>query len=102
MPVETRVVDLVERPVAYEAVERELEDGRQAYVICPLVEESEALEDVRAADELREELAEEVFPDRRGGRLTGRTKATANGGGMASFPGGARSGAHTSVLPSRQ
>ncbi len=39
-------------------------DGRQAYVICPLVEESEALEDVRAAEELREELAEEIFPDR--------------------------------------
>src|SRR3712207_6389796 len=49
-PVDTRVVDLAERPGAYEAVREELESGRQAYVICPLVEESEALEDVRAAD----------------------------------------------------
>jgi ATP-dependent DNA helicase RecG len=39
-------------------------------VICPLVEESEALEDVRAAEELREELAEEVFPIRTVGLCT--------------------------------
>ncbi|MDQ3318508.1 MAG: ATP-dependent DNA helicase RecG, partial [Actinomycetota bacterium] len=63
-PVETRIVDPAARFEAYEEVRRELEDGRQAYVICPLVEESEALEDVRAAEELREELAGEIFPDR--------------------------------------
>src|ERR687889_93532 len=66
-PVETTVVDPAERLGAYEEVRNELQSGRQAYVICPLVEESEALEDVRAAEELREELAEEVFPERRGG-----------------------------------
>jgi ATP-dependent DNA helicase RecG len=69
-PVETRIVDPAARIEAYEEVRRELEDGRQAYVICPLVEESEALEDVRAAEELREELAEEVFPDRTVGLCT--------------------------------
>ena len=50
---------------AYEAVREELREGRQAYVICPLVEESEALEDVRSAEELHEELSEEVFPVKR-------------------------------------
>ncbi len=49
-PVETAIVDPAERLGAYEEVREELENGRQAYVICPLVEESEALEDVRAPE----------------------------------------------------
>jgi ATP-dependent DNA helicase RecG len=84
-PVETRIVDPAERIEAYEEVRRELEGGRQAYVICPLVEESEALEDVRAAEELREELAEEVFPDRTVGLLHGRMKAPEKREAMAAF-----------------
>jgi len=87
-PVETRVVDPAERDGAYEEVRRELGEGRQAYVICPLVEESEALEDVRAAEELREELVEEVFPDRRVGLLHGRMKAQQKREVMASFRAG--------------
>jgi len=87
-PVETRIVDPAERAGAYEEVRRELEVGRQAYVICPLVEESEALEDVRAAEELREELAEEVFPDRRVGLLHGRMRAQEKREVMASFRAG--------------
>jgi ATP-dependent DNA helicase RecG len=74
-PVETRLVGLAERRGAYDEVRRELEAGRQAYVICPLVEESEALEDVRAAEELHEELESEIFPDRRVGLLHGRMRA---------------------------
>jgi ATP-dependent DNA helicase RecG len=88
MPVETRVVDLAERLVAYEEVERELEQGRQAYVICPLVEESEALEDVRAAEELYDELAREIFPERRVGLLHGRMRAQEKREVMASFRAG--------------
>jgi ATP-dependent DNA helicase RecG len=74
-PVETSVVDPAERLGAYEEVRREIEEGRQAYVICPLVEESEALEDVRAAEELYEELANDIFPERVVGLLHGRMKA---------------------------
>ena len=37
-PVETTIVDPAERLGAYEEVRHELEDGRQAYVICPLVD----------------------------------------------------------------
>jgi ATP-dependent DNA helicase RecG len=74
-PVKTRMVEIPERIGAYEAVRAELEAGRQAYVICPLVEESEALEDVRAAEELYEELAGEIFPDRSVGLLHGRMRA---------------------------
>jgi ATP-dependent DNA helicase RecG len=87
-PVETKVVDLAERMVAYEAVRDELERGRQAYVICPLVEESEALEDVRAAEELREVLAEEVFPERVVGILHGRMRPEEKRTVMAAFRAG--------------
>jgi ATP-dependent DNA helicase RecG len=84
-PVETRMVELSERDEAYEEVRAELEAGRQTYVICPLVEESEALEDVRAAEELYEELAEEIFPARRVGLLHGRMKAAEKREVMAAF-----------------
>jgi ATP-dependent DNA helicase RecG len=87
-PVETRIVDPAERLGAYEEVRGEIEDGRQAYVICPLVEESEALEDVRAAEELYEELAEEVFPERRVGLLHGRMKSQDKREVMALFRAG--------------
>jgi ATP-dependent DNA helicase RecG len=87
-PVETQIVDLTERYEAYRAVSEELDAGRQAYVICPLVEESEALEDVRAAEELYEELAREIFPERRAGLLHGRMKAAEKRGVMASFRAG--------------
>ena len=84
-PVETRMVEVAAREEAYEAIRAELEVGRQAYAICPLVEESEVLEDVRAAEELYEELAEEIFPDRRVGLLHGRMKAVEKREVMAAF-----------------
>jgi ATP-dependent DNA helicase RecG len=87
-PVETRIAALAERQVAYQAVREELDTGRQAYVICPLVEESEALEDVRAAEELYEELTGEIFPDSRVGLLHGRMKTAEKRAVMASFRAG--------------
>lgn len=87
-PVETHMLDLSRREEAYESVRSELNDGRQAYVICPLVEESEALEDVRAAEELYEELAEKIFPERRVGLLHGRMKAVEKREVMAAFRAG--------------
>src|SRR5918992_2025755 len=87
-PVETRVVDPAERMSAYEEVRGEIEEGRQAYVICPLVEESEALEDVRAAEELYEELANEIFPERVVGLLHGRMRAQDKREVMARFRAG--------------
>ncbi len=87
-PVETRLVDLAGRQFAYEDVREELREGRQAYVICPLVEESEALEDVRAAEELYDELSEEVFPEWRVGLLHGRMKPAEKREAMAAFRAG--------------
>ncbi len=48
---------------AWEAVRAELRAGRQCYVVYPLIEESESLENVKSAVAEHERLSEEVFPD---------------------------------------
>ncbi len=55
----------------YDFLRAEIASGRQAYVVCPLVEESEA-SDLRAATEMAERLQRAVFPDLRVGLLHGR------------------------------
>ena len=55
----------------YDFLRKQIGEGRQVYVVCPLVEESEA-SDLRAATEMAERLQREVFPDRRVGLIHGR------------------------------
>jgi ATP-dependent DNA helicase RecG len=55
----------------YDFLRTQIGEGRQVYVVCPLVEESEA-SDLRAATEMAERLQREVFPDRRVGLIHGR------------------------------
>ena len=59
-PVETRWIRAEDREAAYEEVRAELRAGRQAYVICPLVEEGAAAE-ARAATTEAERLREGPF-----------------------------------------
>jgi ATP-dependent DNA helicase RecG len=72
-PVETRVVAPGDRDEAYDLVRREVRAGRQAFVICPLIEESEKLEAKAATVEL-ERLRKDVFPDLRLALVHGRMK----------------------------
>jgi ATP-dependent DNA helicase RecG len=66
-----------ERADAEAFVREQVEQGRQAFVICPLVEESETL-DVKAATAEYERLRRDVFPDLRvellHGRMSGKQK----------------------------
>ena len=62
-----------ERRAVVEEVRRALEGGRQAYVIYPLVEESDKLEDVKAATQMAEEWRASL-PQARVGLLHGRLK----------------------------
>jgi ATP-dependent DNA helicase RecG len=73
-PVRTVAVGAGEEAEACELVRREALAGRQAFYVCPLVEESEAL-DLRAAEEEAERLRTIVFPDLRVGLLHGRMAA---------------------------
>lgn len=63
-----------ERERAYAFVRGQVEKGRQAYIICPLVEESDKIEAVAAVEE-HERLQNEIFPDLRVGLVHGRLKA---------------------------
>jgi ATP-dependent DNA helicase RecG len=72
-PVETEVIDPDHRPQAYDLVRKEILAGRQAFVICPLIEESELLA-ARSATAEFERLRKDVFPDLRLGLVHGRLK----------------------------
>ncbi|MEL7672620.1 MAG: ATP-dependent DNA helicase RecG [Chloroflexota bacterium] len=71
-PVETRVIGLNERERAYGFIRSQIAQGRQAFVVYPLVEASERLEEVGAATDEYERLSREVFPKQRVGLLHGR------------------------------
>jgi ATP-dependent DNA helicase RecG len=70
-PIETRWVAPEERERAYEFLREQVRQGRQAFIICPLIEESETLV-TRAAVQEFERLSGEVFPELRLGLLHGR------------------------------
>lgn len=73
--IETIAIEKNKRKKYYmSSVRSEIEKGRQAYIVCPLVKESEVLE-VQSATEVYEELANEMFPDLRVGLLHGKMKA---------------------------
>ncbi|MGE5333232.1 MAG: ATP-dependent DNA helicase RecG, partial [Nitrososphaerota archaeon] len=72
-PIITRWRSGTQRQEAYRLVSEEVEAGRQAYIICPLVEESEALE-AKAATQEYERLRAQVFPDLRLGLVHGQMR----------------------------
>ncbi|RKH07955.1 ATP-dependent DNA helicase RecG [Corallococcus sp. CA053C] len=82
-PISTRVFNNQHRARVYEAVAAELAKGHQAYVVYPLVEESEKL-DLEDATQGAEKL-QQVFPTARVGLLHGRMKAEEKDAVMESF-----------------
>ncbi len=84
-PIDTIAVSKDKRDRAYNNLVRaEVEKGRQVYIVCPLVEESEAIE-AKAAVELVEELKQEYFSDLKVGLLHGKMKASEKESIMKSF-----------------
>ncbi len=60
------------RDKIYSFVKEQLDQGKQAYVVCPLIEESEVI-DVESATQMAEYLTEEVFYEYQVALLTGQT-----------------------------
>lgn len=84
-PIDTIAISKDKRDKAYNNLVRtEVEKGRQVYIVCPLVEESEAIE-AKAAVELVEELKQEYFSDLKVGLLHGKMKASEKESIMKSF-----------------
>jgi ATP-dependent DNA helicase RecG len=82
--VSTEIVPRTARTAAYDRVRAAVADGRQAYIICALVDESDATE-ARAAVKEAERLREKVFPDLRVGLLTGQMRPAEKADAMEAF-----------------
>jgi ATP-dependent DNA helicase RecG len=86
-PVRTLVKPDSRRDDVYQLVRQHVQEGRQAYVIYPLVEESEKV-DLKAATAMAEHLARDVFPDLSVALLHGRMKADEKERVMRAFAAG--------------
>jgi ATP-dependent DNA helicase RecG len=87
-PVETRLVRESQRAKIYELLRAEIRQGRQAYIVYPLVEASDKL-DVRDATGMAEELSQNVFKDFRVGLVHGRMSGADKEAIMRRFKDGA-------------
>ena len=71
LPVRTRFVENDRRDQAYDFVRKQIELGRQAFVVCPLIDESEVVQTQAALREY-ERLSASIYPDKSVGLLHGR------------------------------
>ena len=69
--IKTRWITTSEREKAYKHLRREISNGRQAFVVCPLVDESEKV-DLPSAEEMYVKLGSDVFPDLRVALIHGK------------------------------
>ena len=83
-PVTTKVVGESDRPVVYEFLRKRLGEGRQAFVVCPLVEVSEKMPG-KAAGEEAERLRRGELREFRVGLLHGQMHSTEKAAAMAAF-----------------
>ncbi len=72
-PIITSLVTLTERHKVYEAIDHQLEQGRQAFVVCPLIKESD-MAPGKSAEQIYEELSSKFFKHRRVALLHGKLK----------------------------
>ncbi len=82
--IRTKWLEPRERERAYAFIRKQVQEGRQAFVICPLIEESEAI-DAKAAVEEYERLRKEVYPDLRVGLIHGKLKPAEKDAAMSAF-----------------
>ncbi len=83
LPIKNAVVDESYRPQAMRFIRRQVEEGRQVYVICPMIEDNEDFEAANVIDE-RKRLQDE-FPDFNVGLMHGRLKSDEKNNVMEQF-----------------
>lgn len=86
-PIRTFVRGEESRKKIYDFIIKKIQEGRQAYIVCPLIEESEKI-DVQSATTLYEELTEGVFRNIPCGLLHGRMKSDEKDAVMQDFVSG--------------
>jgi len=83
-PIETRLLREEDRPQAFAFIRDKVRRGEQAYVVYPVIEESEKL-DLKPAVRMYEQLSRNVFPEFRVGLLHGRLPSEEKEGVMLRF-----------------
>ncbi len=83
-PIQTMVLTNKERQRAYDLIRREVAQGRQVYIIFPVIEESEKV-DMKAAVEEHQRLSEVIFPDFCLGLLHGRMASAEKDAALSAF-----------------
>ena len=86
-PIQTSLLKGGQRSKAYQLIRDQVAIGQRAYVVLPLVEESEKL-DLRSAIEVHRELEEEVFPDLQVGLLHGKLNSASKQAAIRAFADG--------------
>ena len=86
-PVITQVIagDSPRRETLYGFIRERVAEGERAYVVCPLVEDSDALSDVASAEAMHQRLSTEVFPDLDVGLVHGRIPSAERDAVMDAF-----------------
>lgn len=74
MPIKTKIISPNSKAALYKEIDKELENGRQMFVVCPLISESDLL-NYLSAEEVYKELTEKVFKHRKIALLHGKLKA---------------------------
>jgi len=87
IPIETKLFYEDARNTAYTLLEKEIKEGRQAYVVCPLIEESESI-DLKAAIDVTDELQNRRLPNFKIQLIHGKLKKEERQKIMAEFKNG--------------
>ncbi len=87
-PVKTRLVPESKRGGLYDFIRQELKAGRQAYIVCPLVEESETADGLMAVKSHARELSRKAFADFSVGLTYGTQPAAEKQAALADFAAG--------------
>jgi len=82
----TRLVEPAKREQAYGFIREQIKKGRQAFVICPIIEEQET--EKKSVTSEYEKLSKKIFPDLRVGYLHGKMKSIEKERVMAKFKAG--------------
>ena len=92
MPIQTLLVGESKRARMYGFVREQVKAGRQVYIVCPAIEETEETDpgfaDLKRVVDYAAQLREQVFPDLRVGLVHGRMKARDKEAAMAAFTAG--------------
>ncbi len=87
-PIVTKIISPSKRNAVYDFVRDEIAKGHQAFIIFPLVEESEKLSELKAATAEHERLSRDIFPKLSLGLLHGKLKSQEKEAVMEKFKDG--------------